>query len=78
VVLFSPNNLLKLLLSNVRGNFAVHLTGAQGHCQRLCHVFLYTWGNVRVPTSRANPHISRTLVLKLALTQLRKLCARYE
>jgi len=71
-----PNDPFKLLLPDVRRDFAVHLAGAQGHSQSLRHIFLYGVRYVVVLVCRADPYFGRAPVLELAGTELAELGAR--
>lgn len=70
-----PNHPFILLLTDVRGDLAIYLAGAERHGKRLGHVFLYRLGNVAVLAGRADPYLGRTLVLKFALAKLSQLGA---
>jgi hypothetical protein len=74
-----PDDPLVLLLPNVGWNLAVHLSCAQSHGQRLCHVFLNGgWDVLALLVRGADPDVRGSFVLELALTKLRDFGARNE
>jgi hypothetical protein len=61
---------LVLLLTDVWRDLALYLTGAECHCQSLCHVFLYSFWDVGGGISWTDPDICRALVFEFTLAEL--------
>lgn len=73
-----PDHALKLLLSDVVRDLAIHLTGAQGHRQRLGHIVLYCHRDGGVLIRRSYPDVCRARMFELSDPQLGDLGARHE
>jgi hypothetical protein len=52
-----PNHSLILLLSDIGGYLAIHLTGTKRHGDSLSHVFLDRLWDVGIPVGRADPNV---------------------